>query len=442
MTMIDNREAYRQKKEKLLADLKSSRDKTIGLNKSTSNLFRHRNGKVRDKVDLSHFNGVIYLDAEKKYADVEGMATYEDIVDALLPYGVMPTVVPELKSITLGGAVTGVGIESSSFRYGLVHETVLELDVLLSSGEIVTCNRNNEHSDLFYGFPNSYATLGYGLRVRVMLQPIEKFVHLKHVPYHDFSSYFMDLKDYCNETETWHFIDGSIFSFDEMYITLATFTDEAPGTSDYTYMRIYYKSIREKSEDWLTAHDYIWRWDTDWFWCSHRVRFLAGKKRLRSTTYWNIRKFCHRHGIIALLEKIKGKREAVIQDVEIPVENAEAFIAFFQKEIKISPIWVCPTRAYDRKDRFTLYSMDTDKLYVNFGFWDTVPAEREEGYNNRLIEDRVESLNGKKSLYSDAYYSEEKFWELYNRKTYDELKAKYDPGRKFKNLYTKCVKGG
>ncbi len=30
----------------------------------------------------------------------------------------MPFVVPELKTITLGGAVTGVGIESSSFRYG------------------------------------------------------------------------------------------------------------------------------------------------------------------------------------------------------------------------------------------------------------------------------------------------------------------------------------
>jgi len=71
-----------------------------------------------------------------------------------------------------------------------------------------------------------------------------------------------------------------------------------------------------------------------------------------------------------------------------------------------------------------------------------VPADRKEGYYNRSIEDRVESLNGKKSLYSDSYYSEEKFWELYNRKTYDELKAKYDPCRGFKDLYVKCVKGG
>ena len=36
----------------------------------------------------------------------------------------MPAVVPQLKSITLGGAVAGVGIEATSFRYGLVHDTI------------------------------------------------------------------------------------------------------------------------------------------------------------------------------------------------------------------------------------------------------------------------------------------------------------------------------
>ena len=51
----------------------------------------------------------------------------------------MPAVVPQLKTITLGGAVAGVGIESSSYRHGLVHDTVLELDVLLGDGRVVTC---------------------------------------------------------------------------------------------------------------------------------------------------------------------------------------------------------------------------------------------------------------------------------------------------------------
>ena len=88
------------------------------------------------------------------------MITYDDLTRACLAQGVMPAVVPQLKTITLGGAVAGVGIESSSWRYGLVHDTMLELDVLLGDGRVVTCTAENEHSDLFFGFPNSYGTLG------------------------------------------------------------------------------------------------------------------------------------------------------------------------------------------------------------------------------------------------------------------------------------------
>ncbi len=73
------------------------------------------------------------------------MVTYEDLADACLARGVMPAVVPQLKTITLGGAVAGVGIEASSHRHGLVHDTMLELEVLLGDGRIVTCTPDNEH---------------------------------------------------------------------------------------------------------------------------------------------------------------------------------------------------------------------------------------------------------------------------------------------------------
>ncbi len=69
------------------------------------------------------------------------------------PYGLAPFVVPQLKTITLGGAVTGLGIESTSFRNGLPHESVLEMDILTGSGEIVTATPDGEHADLFRGFP-------------------------------------------------------------------------------------------------------------------------------------------------------------------------------------------------------------------------------------------------------------------------------------------------
>ena len=77
-------------------------------------------------------------------ADVEGMITYEALVDETLRYGLLPAVVPQFKTITVGGAVSGLGIESSSFKYGLVHETVEEMEILTGTGAIVTCSRSRE----------------------------------------------------------------------------------------------------------------------------------------------------------------------------------------------------------------------------------------------------------------------------------------------------------
>ena len=96
-------------------------DATVRLAKSTSNLFRARAKNTGPGLDTSGLTGVIEIDPHARTADVAGMCTYEDLVAATLPHGLSPLVVPQLKTITLGGAVTGLGIESASFRNGLPH---------------------------------------------------------------------------------------------------------------------------------------------------------------------------------------------------------------------------------------------------------------------------------------------------------------------------------
>ena len=88
----------------------------VRLAKRTSNLFRARERSATPGLDVSGLDGVISIDARGRTADVAGMCTYERLVDATLQHGLAPLVVPQLKTITLGGAVSGLGIESSSFR--------------------------------------------------------------------------------------------------------------------------------------------------------------------------------------------------------------------------------------------------------------------------------------------------------------------------------------
>jgi len=432
----------------------------VRLAKPTSNLFRYRESGPAGAasvhlLDAAAFTRVIHVDPAARTAVVGGMTTYEDLCDATLTHNLMPLVVPQLKTITLGGAVTGLGIESTSFRNGLPHESVIEMEILTGDGRVVVATRDNEHSDLFYGFPNSYGTLGYSLALTIELEPVKPYVHLRHFAFTDPKSCMAAIAEItAAKTYQGHradFLDGIAFSTGELYLTVGAFSDKAPWVSDYTGQQIYYQSVRQTREDFLTVKDYIWRWDTDWFWCSRAfgvqnkvIRRLWPSRYRRSDVYRKLVAFDRKYGLTAVLNENRGRpqREMVIQDVEIPVDRGEEFLEFFERSVKMKPVWLCPLKL--RGDRaWTLYPLRPGDVYVNFGFWGTVPLPRgqQDGYYNRMVEEEVSALGGHKSLYSTAFYSEEEFRRRYNGAGYDKLKAEYDGGGRLLGLYDKCVRG-
>lgn len=446
---------------------------TVRLAKKTSNLFRKRADNPHPGLDVSGLDRVISVDPDAKTADVAGMCTYENLVAATLPYGLAPKVVPQLKTITLGGAVTGLGIESTSFRNGLPHESVLEIDILTGDGEIITATPTNENADLFFGFPNSYGTLGYSVRLKIELESVEPYVALRHVRF----DRIVDLQDTMEsivadgeyDGERVDYLDGVVFSADESYLTLGRQTDDpgrgrrsdgGSGVSDYTGMDIFYRSIQHASgitHDRLTIHDYLWRWDTDWFWCSRafgaqnpRIRRLWPKRYLRSSFYWKLIALDHRYNIGDKLNARKGEppSERVVQDIEVPLENTTAYVQWFLDTIPIEPIWLCPLRLREPAPEgadgirpWPLYPLEPRKTYVNVGFWSAVPVTPgDPGHTNKLIERKVAGLDGHKSLYSESFYSPDEFDELYGGESYRLLKKRYDPRGRLLDLYAKAVK--
>ncbi len=419
----------------------------LGLAKRTSNLFRDRTGTGKCRIDLGELHHVVEVDPSAGWVDAEGLTTYETLVDVTLQRGVMPAVVPQLKTITVGGAVAGVGIEATSFREGLVHDTMLELDVLLPGGEVVRCTPENEHRDLFFGFPNSYGTLGYAMRVRLRTLPVKRFVRVEHRRHATPRAFFEDLAaQYAGSAD---FVDGVVFGPTLHVLSVGRFVDEAAAISDYTYEHVYYRSLAARTADCLTVHDYLWRWDTDWFWCSKNVgaqnpvvRRLLGRRRLNSRTYTRLMRLNARWGITRRVARLRGlNRESVIQDVDIPLARAADFLAFLLDTVGIVPIWICPLRAADPARQFPLYPLRAETPYVNFGFWDVVATrvKHEAAYFNRLVEREVLRLGGIKSLYSDSFFSRDEFATAYGMQAYARLKARYDPRGRLLGLYEKCV---
>ncbi len=383
------------------------------------------------------------------------MTTYEDLADATLRHGLMPLVVPELKTITLGGAVTGLGVESTSLRNGLPHESVTAMEILTGDGRVVTATEDNEHHELFRGFPNSYGTLGYALTLTIELEPVQPFVHLRHFRFASANAATDAIAELAesNSYGGHHadFVDGTVFAPGEIYLTVGAKTATAPWRSDYTRQDIYYRSIRGPREDFLSIRDYLWRWDTDWFWCSRpfgvqrpAIRRLWPRKYRRSDVYRRLVAFDHARGLTRALDDRRGRpaREKVIQDVEIPLDNTAEFLGFFAERVGMSPVWLCPLRLRSQQP-WPLYQMRPGETYVNVGFWGAVPLPpgRGDGYHNRLIEEKVAALGGHKGLYSTSFYSEDEFWQHYNGPAYAALKREYDPDGRLAGLYDKCVTG-
>ncbi len=427
----------------------------IRLAKKTSNLFRFRDQNTAPGLDVSAFGRVIAVSPKDRTAVVGGMTTYEDLAAATLSHGLMPLVVPQLKTITLGGAVSGLGIESTSLRNGMPHESVTELEVLTGDGRVVTATSGNEHAALFRGFPNSYGTLGYALSLTIELEPVQPYVHLRHFRFADPDECMRAVAaiaaDGSLAGHRADFVDGTAFGLDEMYLTVGAFSEVAPWRSDYTRERIYYQSIRGPREDFLTIGDYLWRWDTDWFWCSRPfgvqnplVRRLWPRRYRRSDTYRALVAFDRRHQLMSKIDALRGKpaTEAVIQDVEIPIEEAASFLKYFLTDVGMSPVWMCPLRLRGEQT-WPLYPMHAGQVYVNFGFWGAVdlPPGARDGHYNRRVEEKVSELGGHKGLYSTSFYPEHEFWERYNGPEYASVKRAYDPQGRLADLYDKCVKG-
>jgi FAD/FMN-containing dehydrogenase len=129
----------------------------------------------------------------------------------------------------------------------------------------------------------------------------------------------------------------------------------------------------------------------------------------------------------------------VIQDVEVPVDRLSEFLAWFDEEVGMRPVWLCPLRA---RRQWPTYPLEPGETYVNVGFWGTVHVgpEAPEGPLNRAIEAKVHELGGHKSLYSEAFYDRETFDRLYDGANLAAVKAQYDPQDRLTNLYDKAVR--
>jgi FAD/FMN-containing dehydrogenase len=448
---------YNQKEADAVRQFKTllSHGKNISIKKNARHIFKDRNHKPN--LDLRHFDQVLSIDTENNVATVEGMTTFYDLVAVTLAFNLMPQAVPELRSITVGGVIAGLGGQSSSFKFGLVHEMVSDFDLLTGEGKVIHCSPTS-NSDMYYMLPNSYGSLGYVLKCNIKLNKIAPFVRLSYLRYSQAAEFFEAM---IREVEAGSadFVEGVSFSPGKYILLIGNFTDRLPQIERrlVPLHEPFFRSVQDPGISFrhLTIHDYIWRWDPDAFWATDQKNLIGpillnplfrrtlGRYLLRSdrlVRIGQIRNRLRKKGVGKYAFLGENRKEALIQDAAIPFDLAAEFDAWLAEELHIFPLWYCPVKTTSPIGAYPLYRPKSE-FVVDFGFYASVELEDHMApyFYNKQIENKLLELGGMKCLYSDTFFGEDQFWSIYDKQAYDQVKAKYDPYNTYLDLYQKVV---
>lgn len=426
------------------------------------------------RIDCSELNKVIEVDPNRRTIKVEPRVTMEQLVEATLPYGLTPPIVPEIKDITVGGAIMGVGAESGSHRFGCFHNVCEWIELITAEGRAIRASAS-ENADLFYGIPGSYGSLAALTAAEIKLIPANDCVHLRYTSFSRPEDAVDALTERSRAVDAPDFIDGMIFapnlavmmegrlaSKSNIPANLPKFTAEKISSEHYWQhvCRLAKEHQDGQFEEVMDHYDYFFRYDPGAFWMGAYLFHLplwarltfqgmlkwvkpARKgfdeseiKRFHQVPHPNaafrtlMRPFASCKNLCRILHQSEKwiQDRFIIQDFCIPETNTHIFLKEILAEPGIFPMWLCPIKGSRHQEIFSPHLLNGQAVgsehFVNFGIYGIPAAATPVEQLTRQLEKRTSQLGGRKVLYSRSYYTPEEFWQIYSFSEYEALRKK------------------
>ena len=122
-------------------------------------------------LDLRRINRILAWDPIQGVVRVEPGVSLSQLWQYILEDGWWPPVVTGTSATTVGGCA-GMNVHGkNAYQVGTIGDHILEFDLMLPSGEIVTCSRDN-NSDLFYAAIGGFGMLGIFTSITMQMKRI------------------------------------------------------------------------------------------------------------------------------------------------------------------------------------------------------------------------------------------------------------------------------
>jgi hypothetical protein len=392
-------------------------------------------------VDVSDLSHILHVDVDECYVDSEPNVPMDLLVETTLQHGLLPLVVMEFPGITIGGAIEGGALESSSFRNGQFSDSCLEYEVILSNGVIEVISPECR-ADIFYGIHGSYGSLCLLTKVRLRLIPAKKFVNVDYEPYDGIQALLAAMMRKLHDDVD--YLEAIVYS-EKSAVLISGKRSEDVQAGIQTFTRAtdpwFYSHVRQKTMDgcWresIPIRDHLFRYNRGTYWMGEYI-FSESHIPHNRFTQWLQNPFLNTRKLYECMHVCRAEYAFFIQDFYVPIGSVEELLAFSERECGIYPVWLCPVRPTRNPEPLSPHYNDATML-VDVGIW---------GRNNRYLSDRmgmnkkfekfVRQLGGRKMLYAQQYYTQEDFWDIYDKDWYDALRKNISAEEIFPGVYEK-----
>ena len=387
-----------------------------------------------NKSIFKKFNKILDLDLKNMTIDVESGVTMGSIFDYLFSLGKdkyklrMST---DTVDMTVGGAISGIGVHFNIHDVGFFHESVVDMDVLLSDGKIVTCS-STQNKELFNSIPNTYGTIGKILRAKLKIEKTKPYVKVNVIKFNNITDFIKQMKK-LSDSNKYSNICSLVYGKNELYIIVSNYVDKYKNLVTFTKYNTFYKYIKTHNEFYVKTRENMFIFESDWYWNipdSKLLKFILPKSLRCMKFFKNIA------GLGNNSSKNKHNINAFIQDWEVEYEKSFEFLTEMLDNVEpylnAKPICIFPLVS---KTDAHFYPIKKNKLYLNIGAYSQL-KDNKKNYSE-IFDKKLFNIDGIKMLYSVHYLNENQFNKMYNGNYYKKIKDIYDTKYKFGNLYHK-----
>lgn len=394
-------------------------------------------------VDIRGLTHILEVNKEKKTVLTEPNVPMDNLINETIKYGLVPPVVMEFPGITAGGGFSGTSGESSSFRYGFFDRTVNWIEIVLGNGEKTIASQNHQ-SDLFWAAASSFGTIGVVTLLEIQLVQTKTYVELTYFRCDSLEEAIDQMKE-CTNDQSCEYLDGIVFARNWVVVCAGHLTDNPSSEARlqrflrakdpwfYLHAKKLTKNRSTPRIEVIPLVDYLFRYDRGGFWVG-RYAFNYFIVPFDCFSRWLLDRLMHTRVLYHAMHKSGLAKENIVQDVALPYDATSEFIEWLHHNFGHYPLWICPL-SQGGKGSDSPQSLFAEKanpnvpspeFLMNIGIWGPGPINRKKFLEaNRRLEQKVYDLHGKKWLYAHAYYTEEEFWNIYDRQKYDSLREKY-----------------